>query len=313
MQTESPALVWFSKAVVAATLGLIFLGGMVTSLGGGLSVPDWPTTFGYNLFAFPFSRWVGPVFWEHVHRLAASAVGLLTMALALWVWRRERRAWVRRLAAGAALLVVAQGVMGGLRVTEVSTALAILHGCVAQAFLCVVTLLALALSPGWRLPVRERPAIVRASAGWAWAFAGVIFVQLILGAVMRHLQAGLAIPTFPLTPEGTVFPTRHDAWVDIAMTHRLGAVVVAMVGAGAIGAMLRLVRGGVFPPRAGHYAVALGALLAIQLLLGASVIWLLRPPVITSMHVLNGAALLMSAFAWAVQVSLGAPEGRLPG
>lgn len=304
MSTHSLGLARFANTVVFATLLLILLGGMVTSLGGGLSVPDWPTTYGYNMFTFPISQWEGLVFWEHVHRLAGAFVGLLTLILAAWVVWAETRRWVRLLGLGVLALVVIQGIMGGLRVTEVSTTLAIIHGCVAQAFLCALTLLALALSPGWaREHPSERGGLFLGFACWSWALVGAVFVQLVFGAVMRHFHAGLAIPTFPLTPEGTLLPTQHNPLVDIALAHRLWAAAVAIAAAVVIAKAFGLARAGVCPSVLQGFAVALGSLLMVQLCLGAWVIWLLRPPVPTSLHVLNGALVLITAFALAVHSS----------
>src|SRR3954471_4617672 len=101
----------YATLVAACTVLLIAAGGMVTSTGSGLSVPDWPTTYGQNMFTFPVSKWVGGIRYEHVHRLIASGVGLLTVALAVWLARRERRRWVRRLGYFALGAVVAQGVL----------------------------------------------------------------------------------------------------------------------------------------------------------------------------------------------------------
>ena len=105
---------WFTAF---ATLLLICSGGMVTSKGIGLAVPDWPTTFGYNMFFFPFSKWIGGIFFEHTHRLIASTVGLLTIILAVWLWLVDPRRWVRVLGVAAVAAVILQGVLGGLRVT----------------------------------------------------------------------------------------------------------------------------------------------------------------------------------------------------
>jgi len=201
-------------------------------------------------------------------------------------------------------LVVVQGIMGGLRVIELSTPLAIVHGCIAQAFLCVVTLLALALSPRWPDKYKlDTPSVSSAFVGWTWALVGFVYIQLILGAVMRHLHAGLAIPTFPFTPEGTLLPTVHNRLVDLALAHRLWALVVAVVAVVVIGKAIGLARSGLDPEFFEKNAVALSCMVVVQLTLGAWVIWFLRPPIITSLHVLNGALILMTAFALAVRAS----------
>src|SRR5947209_8997094 len=108
---------------------------MVTSKNVGLAVPDWPTTFGYNMFLFPISKWVGGILFEHTHRLIASSVGFLTIILAVWLWRAEPRLWVRRLAFGAVAAVILQGVLGGLRVTLLKNEIGIFHACLAEAFI----------------------------------------------------------------------------------------------------------------------------------------------------------------------------------
>ena len=90
MQPINPWLSRFAKLLVAATFCLIFLGGMVTSMGSGLSVPDWPTSYGYSMFTFPFTRWVGGIFFEHTHRLLATCVGMMTTVLVAWIWRNRK-------------------------------------------------------------------------------------------------------------------------------------------------------------------------------------------------------------------------------
>src|SRR5437667_3466297 len=104
------SLSWFSSITAAATLALIIIGGLVTSHGAGMAVPDWPNTYGYNMFAFPFSKWVGGVLYEHSHRLMATFVGLLTAVLALCLWVRETRGRGRWLGVGTIVLVL--GLMG---------------------------------------------------------------------------------------------------------------------------------------------------------------------------------------------------------
>src|SRR5215210_3375832 len=129
---------WLNRFVwllAGATLFLICSGGMVTSKGVGLAVPDWPTTFGYNMFLFPVSQWVGGIFFEHTHRLIASTVGVLTIVLAFWLWRADTRPWMRKLGWAALGAVVLQGVLGGLRVTLLKDEIGIFHALLAQAFL----------------------------------------------------------------------------------------------------------------------------------------------------------------------------------
>ncbi len=122
--------------LACATFPLLFIGGLVTSLGVGLAVPDWPTTFGYNMFLYPWSKMIGGIFYEHSHRLVASCVGLLTIALALTLWLKEPRPWLRWLGVAALALVIFQGILGGLRVVLLQQTLAIIHACFAQGIFC---------------------------------------------------------------------------------------------------------------------------------------------------------------------------------
>src|SRR4029079_11442025 len=136
---ENIGLHRFALFTACCTALLIFIGGLVTSTESGLSVPDWPTTYGWNMFAFPVSKWVGGIFYEHSHRLLASFVGFLTIVLTVWTWMKESRKWVRWLAAAALATVIMQGILGGLTVkfllpTPISTA----HACLAQTFFCLI-------------------------------------------------------------------------------------------------------------------------------------------------------------------------------
>src|ERR1700730_13734432 len=103
----------FAKLVASCTVFLVLAGSLVTSTDAGLSVPDWPTTYGWNMFTFPPSKWVGGIFYEHGHRLIASTVGMLTIALAAWLWRSDPRQWMKRLGVTALGAVILQGVLGG--------------------------------------------------------------------------------------------------------------------------------------------------------------------------------------------------------
>ena len=186
----------YAVVCACATAVLLVAGGLVTSTGSGLAVPDWPLSFGK---VFPPME--GGVLFEHGHRLIAAGTGLLTLVLAAWFGRREPRTWARRLAYLAIGAVVAQGLLGGLTVLlRLPPPVSVLHACLAQGFFGVVVLLAVATSRDF---VEGPPAShLDAEAAPLWtlgaAATGLVFAQLILGAVMRHTGAGLAIPDVPL-------------------------------------------------------------------------------------------------------------------
>ncbi|MCX6893939.1 MAG: COX15/CtaA family protein, partial [Verrucomicrobia bacterium] len=220
---HNPWLHRFALLTAFATLGLIGLGGLVTSHGAGMAVPDWPTSYGYNMFALPFKFWKGGAFFEHTHRLLASGVGLLTTVLAVWLWRKESRRWLRWLGVAAFVGVVLQGVLGGLRVVWFKDEIGIFHAALAQVFFVLVSAIALFTSEWWaerRTPVRrvgENLFLAEPEFGAPvrrlFLFTTVlIWLQLILGATMRHQHAGLAIPDFPLV-HGKLWPDTSAAAV----------------------------------------------------------------------------------------------------
>jgi cytochrome c oxidase assembly protein subunit 15 len=307
----SEANVWlsrFAKLTVAATLCLIFIGGYVTTKDAGMSVPDWPTSFGYSMFTVPFAKWIGEdalqtgKFYEHSHRLFASMVGFLTTILAVWLWKSEPRRWLRKLGLCAFLLVVAQGVLGGLRVTKTSTLLAMIHGCTAQAFLCLLVFIAAAVSPRW-LEI-ARPVVGKNLRGirWiSWLLVGAVYIQLVIGAVMRHLKAGLAIPTFPRSGlSGEWIPPFWNLGIALNFSHRIGALVVTLIAI----ALLTLVFTRARRERSLARPVGwLAFLVFMQIGLGAHIILKLRPPTITTLHVVNGAAVLATALLIALRAS----------
>jgi heme a synthase len=177
----------------AATFVLILAGGVVTTTGAGMAVPDWPTTFGYNMFLFPWSKMVGGILYEHVHRLLGSLVGALTLTLAALLWAVESRRWVRGLGVAALVAVVIQGVLGGLRVVLGQDALAIVHGGFAHAFLALVAGLALFTSPSWRVPVAVLSAAdARFTSGLSLCLAVGLYLQIVLGTLVTHRGAGVA-------------------------------------------------------------------------------------------------------------------------
>ena len=195
----NPSLHRVALLTAAATFPLIFMGGLVTSHGAGMSVPDWPNSYGYNMFLFPPRLWVGGILYEHTHRLMGTVVGMLSIVLTAWAWRTESRRWVRWLAASVLGAVIFQGVLGGLRVVLVKLDLAVVHACFAQAFFCLAAMTAVVTSKWWFAAQVDRGnpdgrRLVRA----AGVTVLVIYLQLIVGALMRHYDAGLAIPDLPL-------------------------------------------------------------------------------------------------------------------
>lgn len=272
----------------AATGVLIVFGGLVTNTGAALAVPDWPTTFGHNMFLFPPSGMVGGVFYEHSHRLLGALVGLLTVGLAVTLWRGGGR--LRALGIAAVVAVILQGVIGGLRVVLTADALAIVHGPFAQAFFAFVVALALLTSARMAEPA---PAVDGATRALTVVTAALVYVQIVFGALLTH--AGyLAV-------------------------HLAGATAVFVV---APLATARLRRSGdtVAAPAA---RIAL-ALLAVQLLLGAGSylarfsavsvpggqLTLLVLPVA---HRLAGGLLLATTVVMAVRVLAAAPRAGAAG
>jgi cytochrome c oxidase assembly protein subunit 15 len=185
----SSFLAAFAWVAAAATLLLLGVGGLVTSHEAGLAVADWPSSFGYSMFLYPLSRMTGGVYYEHAHRLFGSLVGLTTVVLAIQIHRVDPRRGVRLLALTAAVLVMVQGVLGGLRVTETSLGLAVLHGILGQVFFAVVVALAVTTTKRWR----EARAADRRGLPSGMALLGLLLIQITLGAVQRHLSAGLAV------------------------------------------------------------------------------------------------------------------------
>ena len=174
----------FALLTCVFTVVLILAGGLVTSTGSGLAVPDWPTTFGYNMFLFPWSKMVGGVFIEHSHRLLGALVGLLTILTTVAIWKTDERKWMRRLGTAAVGLVIFQGVLGGMRVVLIKLNLAIVHACVAQIFFGLMVSAALFTSRGWREDAGQ--ASDRGLARLGLITVLLLYVQIIFGAVLRH-------------------------------------------------------------------------------------------------------------------------------
>lgn len=299
----------FAKITAIATLLLIFAGGLVTSTGSGLSVPDWPNTYGQFMFAFPLSDMVGGILYEHSHRIIATVVGLFMLILAIWLWKVEPRRWLKRLGWIALAAVIAQGVLGGITVlTYLPLGVSMAHGILAQTFFCITIAIAYFLSREWK----ERQRLIRhyqnrSLLKWSKITAGLIYLQLILGALMRHSESGLAILDFPLTG-GRIIPDfmalminvndkRFElGWEEITIwqvgihfLHRLGAIAVSV---GIVGMFIKVVKYFSKSRKLLFPATVLMLLLVAQITLAAYVIWSLRNPIITTFHVWVGALML---------------------
>jgi len=289
----------FAVLTAAATLCLIAAGGLVTSTESGLSVPDWPLSYGRLM-----PPMVGGVFYEHGHRMVATTVGILTVVLAVWLARREPRRWVRRLGLLAVAAIVAQGVLGGLTVLFLlPTPVSVAHACLAQLFFCLVVAIAVVTSPRWEAATGWNEPVAR----FAAMAASAVFLQLLVGAVMRHTKAGLAIPDFPLSL-GRVVPPLDSFPVAVAFAHRVGAVAVAGLVFATVGAATRSGRPGL---RSG--SVFLGALVVVQVALGAATVLSHKAVVVTTAHVATGALLLGTSLAICLGASSDSTASRAPG
>jgi cytochrome c oxidase assembly protein subunit 15 len=280
----------YSATVAGATIVLLLAGSLVTSTGSGLAVPDWPATYGWNMFTFPPSKWVGGILYEHGHRLVASAVGLLTIILAVWIWRADARRWMKRLGAVALAAVVLQGVLGGITVlfflpTPISTA----HAALAEIFFCLTVAIALFTSPGW---LRGDDAVDDARLRTlATATSAVIYVQILVGALMRHTGAGLAIPDFPWMFGGVV-PDRWSSAIAVHFAHRAGAAVVVAAIAALSSHVWYHHR---HTRRLTRPAILLAVLVVAQVTLGALTVISQRDVWINSLHLVCGALVLATS------------------
>lgn len=362
----------------AATLGLIGMGGLVTSRGAGLAVPDWPTSYGYNMFALPIHLWQGGIFYEHTHRLWATGVGTLVVFLTRWLGGyRSRRTlagiglaevlagmalvvfqpelkgaghflagiggvvlaaaavWARNDPAPGRLpllgwtafwLVQLQGLLGGLRVVWLADELGVVHGILAQGFLLLLVVIAVKTSRWWReLTLPDAPRSLRALCGVA---TGLVVLQLVLGAAMRHRHAGLAVPDFPLA-HGRVWPrldaeaiagynrqrlevhaARPIAAADVVlhMSHRLGALAtLVMVGAAWWVARRRLPAGAALRRGTAGWL----ALVGVQFALGALTVWTNKAADVATAHVVIGSLSLVTGGVLCLLAARG-PAGALP-
>jgi heme a synthase len=248
----------WAVVLACATFPLLWVGGLVTTTDAGMAVPDWPSTYGYNLFLYPWQTWIaGPwdIFVEHGHRLIAATVGMITIGLVITLWRSEPRRWVRVLGLAALALVITQGVLGGLRVLWDERALAMFHGVTGPLFFGMGVALAILTSKKWM----EGVAAVT-SGGSIRALTTVtcilVYLQIVLGAVIRHV---------PIAAEPTTFALAVRFHLFLAAVLSLHVVVLAYL----VFRRARHVR------PLGSLSVTLAALLVVQLALGAGT-WIVK-------------------------------------
>ena len=266
------ALHRFAQATAALAFFVLFAGGMVTSTGSGLAVPDWPLSYGRYM-----PEMIGGVFFEHGHRMIAGIVALMTWALGIGVWFREPRRWVRVTAAAAALLIVLQAVLGGITVLYgLPPQVSIAHACLGQVLFCALAAIAQATSPAYI-------DALSAAQGRIWRLGacavGAVFIQLVLGAVMRH------------TGEALLY---HFLWAFAAA----GCVLFAgFRGLSLPGGSLSL---------AGLSALMAGGVLA-QMFLGVGALWARSSRAISwsayvpTLHQATGALILVSCVLWTLR------------
>jgi heme a synthase len=259
-------------AVFAAvfTWPLIFVGGLVTTYRVGMAVPDWPTTFGMNMFLYRFWEAAWGVFIEHGHRLYGAAVGLATIVLAVWFLAAERRRWLQALGVLALLAVIGQGVLGGYRVRLNSTTLAAVHGCTAQAFFALMVALCVLTGRDWSAgsEARREPDYGHLRRGAAVTLA-LVYGQVVAGAWLRHYGTMVALIVHSVLATAVWGHAALLAW----RIERARAEVPVLVPS----------------------ARALAGLVTLQVALGAAAWWMLRSSAGSAQAVTNAQALVRTA------------------
>jgi cytochrome c oxidase assembly protein subunit 15 len=290
---------------------LIWVGGLVTSYDAGMAVPDWPGTYGYNLFLYPWTTWFfGPfdLFIEHGHRLLGALAGMLMIALVAATALSKCPRWLLQLSVALLVLVILQGVLGGMRVRLDDRMFALLHGCTGPLFFVHVVAFAVVTSPRFAAQAsNEKPKSTPRIAVAAWGFAGVCYLQLVLGALVRHV---------PVTSSAGFF--RAVVLLHIVMAFVLLGQALLLSGNVLFGKQERSVSRWV--------GVALSALIVTQVALGAAT-WIVKygwpdwmgsfqfaaehvnyeksamQALISTAHVANGSLILATAVILSLQAS----------
>ena len=313
----------FAKLICVLTLLLIGAGAIVTSKNAGLSVPDWPSTFGYHMWSFPFSMWKGGIFYEHSHRVIASILGGLVLAMTIWLLAKDSRKRVRYIGIACLGAVVVQGILGGMTVKFLlPKPVSVFHGVLAQIFfaLCIILAFELSRERMRRAAAKDANPVGKGLLGTVRVMLILVAVQLVLAATMRHdikQQGGVAIPDFP-TVTGQWVPRFDEgavAWVnqwrkDAALEHgapfrasdSIQAYQIVIHYLHRTVACLILLVAGLLTlkccklPLQGQglrsLVFALDGLVGGAICLGIFTVLSNKGPLITSLHVVAGAAIL---------------------
>jgi len=295
-----------SILLVLSVTALIYIGALVTSNAAGLTVPDWPTTFGDNMFLYPYSKWTGGIFYEHFHRIVASIIGFITLILTFVAFLYEKRKNVKLICYLALALVIFQGVLGGLTVLyKLPTFISVLHGVSAQTFFCLTVLIAFIYN------IKSFDFDSKSTDSKAKYFLILIYFQLIIAAIVRHSGSGLAIPDFP-TMGGSFFPLIEENWIQkvnayrhsigmaeadtfkiyIHLFHRFIALTIFIYS---ILFLISIKSKITFKPIRNLSSLFFG-LVILQIALGIVTVLSGKDPIITSTHVFVGALLLALIF-----------------
>ncbi len=295
-------------ALALVTFPLIWVGGLVTTYDAGMAVPDWPGTYGYNLLRYPWQTWLaGPwdLFIEHGHRLLGASAGLLAIMLLVAVLVTDRRRWLVVAAIGALGLVIFQGALGGARVLLDARLVAMLHGCVGPLFFAYLAGLVVATSKWWTTaeplssPGGQR--LTRA----AWTTAVIVYLQLVLGAVVRHVPLTAAPGIFraavvchlvlaaALVGHVLMIAVRASRLPrEASSLQTLGWLETALIGGQVVLGMATYVAKYAFPAWLGDYAFAAGYVVEEKSLFQS---------LVTTAHMANGSLILFVATVLAVR------------
>lgn len=311
-----------TRLVVGAGFLMIIVGGMVASTDSGLSVPDWPSSYGWTVFTFPYSRWAGGIFFQQGHRILGVLVGTLTAILVVALWRAEERTWVRRIGSLALVAVIMQGLLGGVAVrSALAPLVSTTHAGFAQIFLALAVSLAIFTSPGWKrgypasrpdaadalgrgkrtnaqqpMVADDRPLLHLTAASII-----LVYFQILLGAVVRHAAAAQAIPDYPLAFGRLVPPADALAVgpVLVNFVHRIGALAVVVVLAATIWRVLSRHSN---HPELVRPALLVALLLVVEIVLGALALSPAGLPIVRTSLVAVGGLIMATTVVLALRV-----------